>query len=196
MTPELLAKSGTEHAEQRALFAWAAFARWHGFEKANDMSQYGKAQAYHVGVPNQISLDWMHAIPNAGARGNKAAAANLKAEGLKAGVADILLPVNRPIFKLTNAWGSNRIDEVGRSSGLYIEMKRANGVPSDVSDEQLDFGNFVMSQGYLWFPAFGWRQASALVSDYLNCANIVLSPNQLKVMQKCATRFTTPTQTP
>lgn len=66
-TPEQIAKSGTEHAEQTALFAWVATR----------------------GIPE---LKWLHAIPNGGER-NQAVAANMKAEGVRTGVWDIFLPV-------------------------------------------------------------------------------------------------------
>ncbi len=69
MTPEQIAKSGTEYAEQAALFAWSAL--------------------------NQIKypcLKWMFAIPNGGFR-FKSEAGRLKASGVKPGVPDILLPV-------------------------------------------------------------------------------------------------------
>ena len=61
----------SEHAEQVALFKWAEFAaaRW-------------------------PELTLMHAIPNGGHR-NKITAARLKAEGVRAGVPDICLPVAR-----------------------------------------------------------------------------------------------------
>ncbi len=36
MNPETLAKSGTEHAHQTALFAWCAVARLYGFDVADD----------------------------------------------------------------------------------------------------------------------------------------------------------------
>ena len=70
MTPESIAKAGTEHAHQAALFCWAnqkAFNEW-------------------------PELKWMYAIPNGGERG-AATAARLKAEGVKSGVSDVCLPV-------------------------------------------------------------------------------------------------------
>lgn len=66
ITPEQIAKSGSEHAHQAALFAWAAIS---GFEE----------------------LKWMHAIPNGGER-NPVVAANMKAEGVRSGVYDVFLP--------------------------------------------------------------------------------------------------------
>lgn len=71
MTPEQLAKSGTEHGHQAALFCWCAANR------------------------NRFpELEWFHAIPNGGLR-SKAQAGKLKAEGVKSGVCDTFLPVAR-----------------------------------------------------------------------------------------------------
>lgn len=77
MTPDQLAKSGTESGHQRAVFAWAAL----------NMSHFPE-------------LRWLHHIPNGGARGDdaktRAIRGNaLKAEGVKVGVADLFLPVKR-----------------------------------------------------------------------------------------------------
>lgn len=80
MTPDQLAKSGTESGHQRAVFAWAAL----------HMAQWPE-------------LRWLHHIPNGGARGDdaktRAIRGNaLKAEGVKVGVADLFLPVKRGEF--------------------------------------------------------------------------------------------------
>jgi len=74
VTPEQLAKPGTEHAEQVALFAWAAF---------------------HV--KQHPALAHMFAIPNGGSRGDTQRSARIvgsrmKAEGVRPGVSDIFLP--------------------------------------------------------------------------------------------------------
>lgn len=69
ITPEQLAKPGTEHAHQAALFCWASM----------------KYETYP-------ELRLMFAIPNGGLR-DKITAARLKATGVKAGVPDIFLPV-------------------------------------------------------------------------------------------------------
>ena len=71
MTPEQIAKAGTEHAHQAALFCWCA--------------------ANQTRIPK---LRLFHAIPNGGLR-SKAQAGKLKAEGVKAGVPDCFLPVAR-----------------------------------------------------------------------------------------------------
>lgn len=77
MTPDQLAKSGTESGHQRAVFCWAALNqnRW-------------------------PELKWLHHIPNGGSRGDDAKSrairgGALKAEGVRTGVADICLPVKR-----------------------------------------------------------------------------------------------------
>lgn len=68
ITPESLAASGSEHAEQAALFAWAAL---------------------NVGMYPQLA--YMFAIPNGGLRDMRTAV-TLKAEGVKSGVPDVFLP--------------------------------------------------------------------------------------------------------
>ena len=71
VTPEQLAKSGSEDAHQMAVFCWAA----------SVLSQYPQ-------------LEWMHSIPNGGFR-NKIEATKLVATGARAGVWDIFLPYPR-----------------------------------------------------------------------------------------------------
>lgn len=172
MTPEQLARSGTEHAEQMALFAWANAVISHGFDAANKWA-FGESSLLFYGGSKQpgmgiAELRWLHAIPNAGARGNKVAAAQLKAEGVKAGVGDIFLPATRQRPHLT--------------AGLYVELKRANGVPSDVSKEQIEFARFVKSQGYAWYVAFGWREAAHIIESYLKCVTPSLTKKQAQVL--------------
>lgn len=71
LTPELVAKSGSEHANQVAVFLWAS-----------------------VHVKEFPELEWMYAVPNAGKR-SFVVGARMKAEGLRSGVPDICLPVAR-----------------------------------------------------------------------------------------------------
>lgn len=71
MTPEQLAKIGTELAHQQALFCWSAL------------------------IKNQIpELSFLFAIPN-GEQRSKITGARLKAAGVRPGVPDICLPVRR-----------------------------------------------------------------------------------------------------
>jgi len=71
MTPEEIAKPGTERAEQMALFAWAA-----------------------LNIKVYPQLKWMHAIKNA-EKGGAIRGSMAKAEGVKAGVFDIFLPCHK-----------------------------------------------------------------------------------------------------
>jgi hypothetical protein len=173
LNPEQLAKSGTEHAEQMALFAWANMAAKLGFEAANDMRAYSTGvRGAEPAFPFQPVpvLKWLHAIPNAGARGNKVAAAQLKAEGVKAGIADVFLPVKS--FHVPRGF-ENRIHNRVSLSGLYIEMKRADGKLSDLSSDQYQFGNFVLEQGFAWRLCFGWHQAAITIQEYLTYSLIL-----------------------
>ena len=67
LTPEILARSGSEDGNQIALFSWCATS----------------------GIPE---LKWLFHIPNGGSR-HIAEASKLKAMGVKRGVPDIFLPV-------------------------------------------------------------------------------------------------------
>ncbi len=68
ITPEMLAKSGTEHGHQAALFCFAQ----------------------QSGIPE---LKWLFAVPN-GFYATPKAKATMKAEGLRPGVPDIWLPLS------------------------------------------------------------------------------------------------------
>lgn len=139
ITPEQLAKSGSEDGEQMAVFCWAA-----------------------LNVGKYPALKWLFAIPNGGKRGDseksrKIAGARLKATGVKSGVSDIMLPVRR-----------------GEYSGLFVELKRLALKPKKetskgaASDEQLEFGAFVQSEGYGFIVCYGWQEAVAVIEKYLN----------------------------
>ena len=92
-------------------------------------------------------LAWLFAIPNGGDR-DKRVAGNLKAEGVKAGVADLCLPV------MARGYG-----------GLWIEMKNEKGMQSRA---QADFEKFVTSQGYLYGLFHAWRDAFNGIAWYLD----------------------------
>lgn len=92
-------------------------------------------------------LALLHAIPNGGKRARRTAA-NLKAEGVKAGVPDYFLPVAR-----------------GGAHGLYVELKRTQG--GRVSPEQRAWLSALEGQGYRVAVAMGWEQAFDEIRDYL-----------------------------
>lgn len=113
----------SEHDEQVALFRWA---QWHA-------GQWPE-------------LRWMYAIPNGGAR-HIAVAAKLKAEGVKAGIPDICLPVPR-----------------GGFGALYIELKAKGGRVSQAQRAALDA---LVGLGNSGAVAFGWEQATKCIQAYL-----------------------------
>ena len=114
----------TESQEQRCLFEWAAL-------------QKGK----------HPELGLLYAVPNGSFR-HKATAGRLKAEGVKAGVPDVVLPVAR-----------------GNFHGLYIELKRQKN--SQTSDAQKDWIDALNAQGYLAIICRGWAEASDAIMQYL-----------------------------
>jgi hypothetical protein len=83
-------RASPEHDAQVAVFAWAAFA-----------------------VHREPLLELLHAVPNGEKRDWKVAQ-RLKAEGVKAGMPDLHLPVPR-----------------GGYAGLYIEMKSGRNRPTE-----------------------------------------------------------------
>lgn len=158
MSPWKLAKSGTEHAHQTALMSWANMASRHGFNAANDPDSYlVKRHAEKVyGVANAIpELRWLFAIPNGGSRGgDKRSAmiigAQMKAEGVKAGVSDMMLPV--PKHNLC---------------GLFIELKREDG-GSGLSVLQREFGAFVQKQRYGFVQCLGWEAVADILMRWFS----------------------------
>lgn len=114
----------TESQEQQLLFEWAALAagRW-------------------------PELALMYHIPNGGSR-SKAEAGRFRAEGVKAGVPDICLPVAR-----------------GGYHGLYIELKRVKG--GRVSPAQQGWIAALRDQGYCACVCKGWDDAAHIIKAYL-----------------------------
>ena len=92
--------------------------------------------------------DMIFAIPNGGAR-QKATAGKLKAEGVKPGVPDLMLPVQR-----------------GEYAGLFLEMKRRKG--GTVSAEQKSWMTALTAQGYKCLVCHGAEEAMAAIQNYMN----------------------------
>lgn len=148
MTPNDLAKSGTEHAHQTAFFAYCAFARVHGFEHAD---RWTVPIDKHCCIPVP-ALEWIYAIHNEG-HGDAIRGARSKAAGVRKGVADIFLPYPTKHYY-----------------GLYIEMKRPDYRRSSqggLSPSQISFGHYAMRVGYGWLPCYGWRHAADTVRAYI-----------------------------
>lgn len=112
-----------EHDEQAALFEWA-----------------DAAQGEHP------ELAMLFAIPNGGAR-HPAVAAQLKAEGVKAGVPDVCLPVAR-----------------GRFHSLWIEMKRK---PNRTSDAQRAWLDALRQHGHCAVVCWSMAEAQQTIMAYL-----------------------------
>ena len=115
----------SEHEEQAAVIAWAATwaARW-------------------------PCLALLYATPNGGHR-HKATAGRLKAEGVRSGVPDLVLPAGR-----------------GGYLGLYLELKKADGSLADVSDAQRGWLDALAREGYATAVAFGAAHAIRVLTDY------------------------------
>jgi hypothetical protein len=92
-------------------------------------------------------LGLLYAIPNAARRG-PALASWMKAEGLRAGVPDLCLPVPRLGYH-----------------GLYIEMKREGG--NGPTKDQRCFLRCLGDQGYLAVCCWGADQAKRLLLRYV-----------------------------
>lgn len=93
--------------------------------------------------------DYLLAIPNGGKR-NPREAARLKAEGVKAGVSDLLLPLRRLTY-----------------SGMWLEMKAPGERPTTSQQIWLDR----MGQaGYFATWADDWIDAAAAIAEYCGIA--------------------------
>lgn len=97
-------------------------------------------------------LRLMFHVPNGGSR-NKAEAGRFKAEGVKAGVPDIFLPVPR--------CGMH---------GLFIEMKRLSG--GKVSPEQKEWIDSLRREGYAAEVCHGWQEARNVILNYLDAGRV------------------------
>lgn len=91
-------------------------------------------------------LKYLYAIPNGGKR-NIMTAARMKAEGVRAGVSDLHLPVPR-----------------GGFHGLWIEMKADRGKLSELQAEWLAA---METLGHRAVVAQGWDYARAVIINYL-----------------------------
>lgn len=159
-----LAKSNTEHAHQRAFFAWLNAARLGGFEYASGNA--GDVTFSPGGIAALPELALFHAIPNGGMR-DKITAGKLKAEGAKAGVADTFLPVSKPFYAPVSQHDGTFYEHTYH--GLYIEFKepgRKTHKNGGLSPEQIEFCDGVRAQGYCVRAAYSWREGANSVMAY------------------------------
>jgi len=157
----------SEHSHQVALFMWAAIARRYGKAAScldDSYSRQGYAQKFtedEFWQDDRIpELAWLHAIHNQG-HGDAIRGSKAKAEGVRAGVADLFLPV-----RMYDGFHPVKPPCVG----LYIELKRPalqrEGLKA-CSPEQLEFKAFAEAQGYRWELAFSWLEARDAILRYL-----------------------------
>lgn len=113
----------SEHQEQAALFEYLEL-------------ESGRHPEYRLAF----------AVPN-GARTSMSVAKKLKAEGLRAGVPDVCIPIPS-----------------GKYHGMFLELKRLGGKPSDVQMEWLEA---LRNQGYYATICEGWIAAKNEIELYL-----------------------------
>lgn len=120
-----------EHQHQVALITWAWRVR---LPDANDVE------------PGSMIADYLLAIPNGGWR-TKSGAAKLKAEGVKPGVSDLLLPLRRDGY-----------------FGLWLELKAPGNEPTRAQEAWL---RRMRTAGYRADWRDNWTDAAALIADYV-----------------------------
>ena len=148
--PWSYAKSNDEHSQQVALFMYCNMAYRFGLTAADDPKSYNVkdyAGKLHETKWDHIpQLKWLHAVHNQG-HGDAIRGAKAKAEGVKAGVADMFLPVPNKLYH-----------------GLYIELKADGGRLAPI---QFDFIVDMREAGYQADMAVGWLEARKLILEYL-----------------------------
>lgn len=109
--------------------------------------------------------NWLHAIPNGGLR-TKATGARLKAEGVKAGIADLFLPV--PVTHVERHSGlSHHGIELAATKfyhGLYIEVKTRTGRQTK---EQREFESAMVDNGYKYKIVRSMQEGIDAILEYI-----------------------------
>jgi hypothetical protein len=110
---------------------------------------------------NYPDVNWFHP-PNGGKRGERlkkdgsnyarsavAAGEKMKRMGAKKGVVDYVI-----------------LEPKGKFHGSVIELKKEDGVPSDIEKEQKEFLNKCHESGYYTAVAFGYEEFKSAFVDY------------------------------
>lgn len=120
-----------EHQHQVALILWAYRTK---LPAASDVE------------PGSRIGDYLLAIPNGGRRDAREAG-RLKAEGVKAGVSDLLLPLRRDNF-----------------AGLWLELKAPGNKPTELQWAWIDR---MRRAGYRAEWRDSWTEAAAVIAEYV-----------------------------
>lgn len=197
ITPWSYAQAGTEHSEQAALFMWANMATKYGHAIASDPERWTKASLTDLRNraeafppdqwPAMPGLARLFAVHNQG-HGDKVRGNRARAEGVKRGVPDLMLPVPRMARDLNpDHWGgfTKPFGEYpgalgGVVCGLFIELKvreiTGPGVrkaevivrrAGETSEEQDDWLDYLRSTGYVGVVCEGWELARDVLVSYL-----------------------------
>jgi hypothetical protein len=95
-------------------------------------------------------LKWLYHCPNGAKRDSKTAGL-LKAQGVKAGILDLHLPVAR-----------------GPYHGLMIELKKPDGKKATPSTEQKEYMAFLSEQGYSVYCLNDFDVVKSAIMGYLD----------------------------
>lgn len=113
---------------------------------------------YHYSVVDRVIYDLLVAIPNGGQRAKKTAA-DLKAEGVKAGYPDLLFDVAK-----------------GGYFGLKLELKQEEAKNARLNDNQRERLILLAGRGYYVAVAWGHKQAIAIIDRYMALPNTIFNP--------------------
>jgi hypothetical protein len=133
-------RSNEESKHQQAVIRWAYHTR---LPLAGDVT------------PGEKIGDYLFAIPNGGAR-DAVTGSILKAEGVKSGVSDLMLPLLRKGY-----------------AGLWLELKTKAGRPTP---EQLAWQAKMRRAGYRAEIVVEWTAAVAELADYCGVQGLVKLP--------------------
>lgn len=100
----------------------------------------------------EMLAEYLYAIPNGGRR-NAKEGARMKAQGVKAGVSDLHLPIASRGFH-----------------GLWIELKApatATSKAGKPTQAQLDWIEKMTKKGHMAVICYGWQPAAETIKNYL-----------------------------
>ncbi|WP_129138807.1 VRR-NUC domain-containing protein [Modicisalibacter coralii] len=134
---------------------------WEGQEQAALML-WLRGEA-HRGTPVAPAFANTYAVPNGGTRHSKEAA-NLKAQGVKSGVSDLVIAVPR-----------------GGYHGLYLELKATPPHGASLAQSQREWLARMEAAGYCAALARGIDEARAVITEYMSrpATEVVAGPDPL-----------------